>query len=310
MGAIRWRFKGNNDSRSIPAVAPDGTIYWGYSDYFVALTPAGELKWRSANLSGNYVFGSSPVVANDGSVYFNHDALFSTSSDGEIRWVFPYKWFEHSSPAIDADGIIYVGSSYSGFQAWNPDGQLKWEIPGAWGDPSIGADGTIYMQTYRSRLLAYDPNGTLLWTFLTDESSIPSSGIGAPPAVGPDGTLYFGSWATSRPEEIEYTHIYAVNPDGSLKWKLPIYHPQDAGAGVWVPPVLDRNGNVYVYGVNKSCYGIDPEGDLLWEFPIPAWHHIIPFIASDGEMLILDGTTLYGLTAATNTVYLPFAAAK
>jgi outer membrane protein assembly factor BamB len=53
------------------------------------------------------------------------------------------------SPAVSADGMIYVGSGNDRhLYAINPDGALKWKfttgVIQAIASPSIGPDGTIY----------------------------------------------------------------------------------------------------------------------------------------------------------------------
>ncbi|MDN5325305.1 MAG: hypothetical protein PWP02_1024, partial [Thermosipho sp. (in: thermotogales)] len=50
-----------------------------------------------------------------------------------------------SSPAIGADGTIYVGSDDDYLYAINPDGSLKWKIYGINNSPAIDSDGTIYV---------------------------------------------------------------------------------------------------------------------------------------------------------------------
>lgn len=64
-----------------------------------------------------------------------------------------------SSPAIGADGTIYVGSrdNRNRLYAINPDGTKKWEF--LTGDdvgfsPAIGADGTIYVGSLDHKLYA------------------------------------------------------------------------------------------------------------------------------------------------------------
>ncbi|MEM2050807.1 MAG: PQQ-binding-like beta-propeller repeat protein, partial [Thermoproteota archaeon] len=48
------------------------------------------------------------------------------------------------------------------------------------------------------------PAARLKWKYRTGGMILSS------PAIGADGTIYFGS---------DDTHLYALNPDGSLKWK-------------------------------------------------------------------------------------------
>jgi outer membrane protein assembly factor BamB len=52
-----------------------------------------------------------------------------------------------SSPAVGADGTIYVGSDDHNLYAINPDGSLKWRYDTGdkvYSSPAIGSDGTIY----------------------------------------------------------------------------------------------------------------------------------------------------------------------
>ena len=62
-----------------------------------------------------------------------------------------------SSPAIGADGTIYVGSRDKKLYAFNPDGNVKWIFET--GDaiessPSIDVDGTIYIGSNDGKLYA------------------------------------------------------------------------------------------------------------------------------------------------------------
>ena len=53
------------------------------------------------------------------------------------------------------------------------------------------------------------------------------------PAIGSDGTIYIGS-----------NYIYALNPDGTLKWENRI-NEQYADIG-WASPTVGVNGVVYI----------------------------------------------------------------
>jgi hypothetical protein len=52
--------------------------------------------------------------------------------------------------------------------------------------PALGADGAVYVTTWGGDLLALDTDGHTRWTFHTP------SNIHASPAIGEDGTIYFG----------------------------------------------------------------------------------------------------------------------
>jgi large repetitive protein len=62
-----------------------------------------------------------------------------------------------SSPAVDVDGTIYVGSDDHNLYAVNPDGSLKWLFPAGpivYSSPAVDVDGTIYFGSYDFNLYA------------------------------------------------------------------------------------------------------------------------------------------------------------
>ena len=67
--------------------------------------------------------------------------------DGTQKWAFPTGNAVRSSPAIGADGTLYVGSLDGSLYAINPDGTQKWAFPtgGGSSSPAIGTDGTLYV---------------------------------------------------------------------------------------------------------------------------------------------------------------------
>jgi hypothetical protein len=84
---------------------------------------------------------------------FKHDpqrtgqSVVNGPSIPEVRWTFKTgNPIGYASPAVDAQGTIYIGSSDSHFYAINPDGSEKWRYrTGDWveSSPAIGPGGTI-----------------------------------------------------------------------------------------------------------------------------------------------------------------------
>ncbi|NQT47439.1 MAG: PQQ-like beta-propeller repeat protein, partial [Chloroflexi bacterium] len=81
-------------------------------------------------------------------------------------WSFPTGDIIYGSPAIGADGTIYVTSKGGGRRlfAINPDGSEKWSfllggLPNQGGSsPAIAADGTIYVGSHDGKLYAIGSN--------------------------------------------------------------------------------------------------------------------------------------------------------
>ena len=84
---------------------------------------------------------------------------------------------------------------------------------------------------------------------LTWRLKVPDQYIITRPAVGPDGTIYAVG---------NYGHLYAVAPDGGLKWV------RSAGDGT---VDVDVQGRIYCAG-GGGIQAYSPEGDRLWTFAL------------------------------------------
>ena len=64
------------------------------------------------------------------------------------KWAVPTVNLLESSPAIAADGTIYLGAFDTNLYAVNPNGILKWAFPtedSIISSPALGADGTCFI---------------------------------------------------------------------------------------------------------------------------------------------------------------------
>jgi outer membrane protein assembly factor BamB len=95
------------------------------------------------------------------------------------------------------------------------------------------------------------------------------------PAIGPDGTIYFGSYDN---------YLYALNPDGSLKWRY------DAGTDVYTSPAIGQDGTIYfgqMWGEYYHGYfnALNPDGTLKWQYLTNHDIYTSPAIGPDGTIL-------------------------
>ena len=195
---------------SSPAIGADGTIYFGSTVPSYAVNPDGTLKWETTSGGNGY---SSPAIGADGTVYFGTDdglIAINTYVIGTcgtppytyacplLKWAFKTAGAVPSSPAIGANGIIYVGDSSGNLYSLTDGGQgivtQNWAftIGGPiLSSPAFGtAAGTIYVGSDDGNLYAIVDDGSDAvekWTFAT------GSPVFTTPAIGPDGTIYFGS---------------------------------------------------------------------------------------------------------------------
>jgi uncharacterized repeat protein (TIGR02543 family) len=92
-------------------------------------------------------------------------------------------------------------------------------------------------------------------------------------------------------------YLYAVNPNGTLKWKYQ--------TGFWLyagdcsSPALAPDGTVYVGSNNTYLYAISPKGTLTWRFATDYGIGSSPTVASDGTIYLeLSDNYLCALSAS------------
>jgi outer membrane protein assembly factor BamB len=189
------------------------------------------------------------------------------------KWRYPTGGAVRSSPAIAADGTVYVGSDDHYLYAFDPNGTLKWRYPtedAVRSSPAIAADGTVYVGSDDHYLYALDPNGTLKWHYQFGDV------VCASPAIAADGTVY----ACARD-----SCLLAINPDGSLKWRCPTGMP--AGSSIFYSsPAIATDGTVYVGCTDHYLYAIDPNGGLKWRFQTESAIFSSPAVGSDGTVYV------------------------
>lgn len=281
-----WVAPAGDSVYSSPAIAADGTVYFGSLDRFLyAVTADGEPLWQFETLGSIF---SSPAVGPDGGIYFgcDDDNLYALNSDGSLKWKFLTGGDIDSCPAIGGDGTVYFGSWDNSFYAVNPDGSLKWSYEtGGWilSSPAIAEDGTIYIGSDDDNLYALNPDGSLKWFY-------PAGGdIDSSPAIAEDGTVYFSCWDG---------FFYALNPGGSLKWRY------ETGGIINASPAIGADGTIYFGGYDGIFYALTPEGGIRWSEPLSFYIHSSPAIDSNGNVYFggFDGV-VYAFTAGGDLIW-------
>jgi outer membrane protein assembly factor BamB len=193
------------------------------------------------------------------------------------KWEFVTGNLVTSSPAIGADGTIYVGSSDNNFYAINPDGTKKWEfVTGNMisSSPAIGSDGTIYIGSSDKKFYALNPDGTKKWEYAADVAN-------GSPVIGTDGTIYVVSSDGS---------LYALNQDGTLKWSV-------TGKGYKIiPPALGADGTIYTATNDTKFHALNSvDGTQKWEFKATDAISASPAICDDGNIIVIAVFGIYSL---------------
>jgi len=221
---------------SSPIIGPDGTIYLGtnyQNGILYAFNNNGIVKWNYTINDGilNRIT-STPAVASDGTIYLaaqydddqsnSHANLYALINGvtGVKKWNFTVPGTDSkivSSPAIGSDGTIYFGSSY--------------------------LDKNFMMPRQQGVFYALNPDGTVKWNYTITDGS--SNGIIGSPAIGPDGTIYFG---------VDYSYgigatnivLYALTDDGTQAIKKWSYKAnQGLYNSIIGSPAIGSDGTLY-----------------------------------------------------------------
>lgn len=103
-----------------------------------------------------------------------------------------------------------------------------------------------------------------LWQFPTEDL------ISSAPAVAPDGTVYIGG---------EDYYLYAVKPDGALKW-----HYLMSGAHISGSATVAEDGTIYLGATDGALYAIKPDGTRRWSYRTTGALYTSPALGEDGRV--------------------------
>jgi len=147
-GTKKWAFGSGGEIGCSPAIGADGTIYFTSTDgNLFALQPDGTERWRVH--TGGWT-AASPVLDEAGNIFLAvKECCFSISKDGKIGWGWCTALPVDQTPAIAADGLLYlpaawrrlVAVKFDGVEAWTADTAPENVIS----SPVIGAEGTVYV---------------------------------------------------------------------------------------------------------------------------------------------------------------------
>ncbi len=218
-----------------------------------------------------------------------HTGYAAVKGPGEaaLKWKFQLGKREGGDPnsiAISSGGIIYVAGAQKIF-ALDKNGNEIWsKIYQSTQGPALAEDGTIYFLS-QDTIVALEKSGNEKWKFKTNGNT----GFG--PTIGPDGTIYQGSWDG---------YFYALNKDGTLKWKY-----KTVGK-VSYPASIDQNGIIYLGGgdahggLDGNLYAFDPDGTLKWKYDTKAMRVGSPAIGPDGLIYAAAAPSLFVLDSSGN----------
>jgi outer membrane protein assembly factor BamB len=287
-------------STSWHAVTADSTQAYlaaGTQVYAVDLS-TGSQKWKFPSDKPNTIgFYAQPVLTSDGQVllvpgYDGYLYYVNPTTGAPIKNVLLSKYRLIASPLI-VDNIIYQPSTDGTVYALNMQGvevQRFQTTSGEalWAQPATASGcGCIYITSMDHSVYAFNlKSGQLIW-----QSQDLGGSIAGKPAVGPDGTLYLGTFNKEM-----------IALDGATGSVLNRFTTQDK---VWAGPALD-NGVLYFGDLSGNFYAVNTaDFTEVWRpFQPKADDEIVdtPLISGDNLYLSTKTPTVYTISKAGEVV--------
>lgn len=158
--------------------------------------------------------------------------------------------------------------------------------------PALGGNDTVYVGSYDEYLYAINTtNGQLRWRYsVKPAGNNEDAFIFSSPAVGADGTIYFGTDHQLNRNGRAVGEFYALNPNGTLKW---IYPVSDA---IYSDPAIGSDGTIYFGCMNTNLYALNTNGTLKWKFLAGEQIYSDPVVGVDGGIYFgCDNGRLYAV---------------
>ena len=226
-GTTKWTYSAGGSVNSTPAVDQTiggvGAIYAGSDDNFLHAVyrggaNMGDLKWKFPDPmvfpigTGANIWSSPAVDGSRGTIYFGSDneKFYAVNPDGTEMWSFDTGGKVRSSPAIGADGNIYVGSDRDDSDTPVTDAAFYAFVPfngpqnkGDFYNKAAGNEDAYITSKFVS------PNNTVAGEIVElDSSDDWLKGAPANPGVGP--------WAV----RLEVLRSTTANPAGNYEYTL------------------------------------------------------------------------------------------
>jgi outer membrane protein assembly factor BamB len=202
-----------------------------------------------------------------------------------VRWRFKTGGIATMSPAVAADGTIYVGSNDHVVYAIDRSGRERWRagVPNNINETGfvIGRDGGVFVGCADGKVYAYDQNGGARWA-----TSIEAD-VAFTPVVTGDGTIVAGGFDRDKAAP-----LFGLRLDGTVKWRN--------GGSFGVSAVaIGLDGSLFVGGADSALHALRAaDGTERWAAPMSGAPRS-PSVGHDGTVYVTAGNALEAIDPGT-----------
>lgn len=298
-GNMKWffpvpQFVGNvlaAEYHESPAIAPDGTIYFGaWDSTLYALNPNGAIKWsRTGWHHKSIISGYPPVIApaidGNGQIYSGTDTIFCLKPDGSTVWKYYADTMGYCQKLILGRNLIFCAFEGKGILALDYSGKRKWIY-------SVNLDNqphfslitdqedNLYFKVNNSTIYSVNSKGSFRWG-----GQVGGLGGFTEPVLRGD-YLYIGSlFGYYRLDKQTGTDL---QPIGTVTTQA-TYLAEESS------PVVDDNGTLY-FGTRASGLDSVPhilaynaQNQLLWDKSVSG----VIFGSIEGRLALGNDGTIY-----------------
>lgn len=242
-------------SGSVYAIgAQNGSVAWTID---IGTPPSGDIVFLTDTF---YVAGFSGLV------------LARNAATGANRWSYTLPANIFASPAVAADGTVYIGCQ-DGFLYALKNGEVLWQFETGdevWGTPVIGPDGEIYVGSNDGWLYALDSAGERIWA-----QELEGQIWSRPLLDVDDGAVYAGSTARN-------VHRLDIET-GARQWRT-----RTSGL-TRSSPQLGENGDILIGTTSGEVLALDSiTGAVTWQYEVGGTIH--------GNLLLAPNRLFVGST--------------
>ena len=270
----------------------------------------GYTSLRIGTVPSNDNFGSAKQVTGE-SLIERSTLLNATRESGEqdptrnaaghsvwYKWVSPRAGsftLAAFATAIDTVAAVYTGSASSpssltlvaaqdnsAANPTNSDALVRFNAT---------ANTTYYFSIDHTTASSGSLGGEFIMTVTDSAWQFPANDeVTSSPAVGSDGTVYFGAGSDEKHD----TQVYAVTAAGTKKWSFATAESGIIGA----TPAVGADDTVYIGSSNKIFYALNgANGVEKWRFTATTPIYSAAAISSAGHVYFRDDNTLYSLSS-------------